>query len=429
MLSGTHNARYYMSEKRVVVTGMGTVNPLGLNVEETWKAARTGTSGIARITHFEPEGLNSQIAGEVKNFDPYAAYLDQNLRKSAKKLDSFVHFASAAAREAIEQSGIDIAADPFRTGISLGSGIGGLLVQQTNGANLAARGFRGVSPMFIPASIGNIAAGHVSMEHGIMGPNLATQTACATANHAFATAFLIIRAGLADAMVAGGTEASIHEIGVAGFANMRALSSNFNSEPTRASRPYDKNRDGFVIAEGAGVLVLEEYEHAKKRGAPILAEILAIGMSGDAYDLVAPHPDGVGALYSMQSAVKAAGVNAGDIDYINAHGTSTPLGDVAESKAIAKLVGGNFEKVHVGSTKGMHGHLLGATAALEAIISICAMRESIVPPNINIDEFDPDVAVPQNRINTEPVSKPIRTVLSNSFGFGGHNSTLVLGTV
>jgi len=283
--------------------------------------------------------------------------------------------------------------------------------------------------MYIPASIGNMAAGFVSMEHGIMGPNLATQTACATANHAMAMGYLMIQAGMADAIVAGGTEASVTEMAVAGFANLRALSSKYNDTPHRASRPYDKGRDGFVIAEGAGVLVLEEYEHARKRGAVILGELLSVGMSGDAYDLVVPHPEGIGALASMEMALEYAGITADQIDYINAHGTSTPLGDVAESKAIYKLLKGNEERVHVGSTKSLHGHLLGATAGLEAILTLMAMNDNLVPANSNIDEFDTDVALKPETINQKPIEKDIQIALSNSFGFGGHNSTIVLRKV
>jgi len=414
--------------KRVVITGIGTVNPLGHSAQESWEAVKAGRSGIERITHFNPEGLNSQIAGVVKDFDPLAHYSDED-RKAAKKQDRFVHFASKATREALAQSGLDIKSAPFRTGICLGTGIGGVQVHQQNGANLAARGFRGVSPMYIPASIGNMAAGFVSMEHGIMGPNLATQTACATANHAMAMGYLMIQAGMADAIVAGGTEASVTEMAVAGFANLRALSSKYNDTPHRASRPYDKGRDGFVIAEGAGVLVLEEYEHARKRGAVILGELLSVGMSGDAYDLVVPHPEGIGALASMEMALEYAGITADQIDYINAHGTSTPLGDVAESKAIYKLLKGNEERVHVGSTKSLHGHLLGATAGLEAILTLMAMNDNLVPANSNIDEFDTDVALKPETINQKPIEKDIQIALSNSFGFGGHNSTIVLRKV
>ncbi len=414
-----------MMKKRVVITGMGTINSLGHNVSDTWEKIRNGESGIQRISRFDPSDLNSQIAGEVRDFDGASFYSD-NFRRQAKRLDEFTHFAMAAGREALGQSGLNIGADPFGTAVVIGSGIGGLPTQQKNGASLAARGMRGVSPLYIPATIGNIAAGVVSMELGIQGPNMATQTACATANHAFAVAFMMIRQGYCHSALAGGTENSIVEIGVAGFSRMQALSTAYNDEPQRASRPYDRGRDGFVISEGAGVLVLEELEHAKARGAHIFAELLSVGMSGDAYDIVVPHPEGIGALRSMEMAVKQAEIHTGDIQYINTHGTSTPLGDIAESKAVYNLLGGNEENVTVGSTKGMHGHLLGATAALEAIICVNVINNGIIPPNINIDDFDPEVALKQETINTSAREKDVDIALSNSFGFGGHNSTIVL---
>lgn len=417
-----------MNKRRVVITGVGAVSPLGNSVKESWENAKNGRSGIDRISHFDPELYGSKVAGEIRNFDMLSHYND-DFRKTAKRMDPFVHYVSAATKEALGQSGLPIKDNPFKVGVAVGSGIGGLVTQQQNGAGLANRGPKGVSPMYIPAMIGNIAAGIISMEHGIMGPNLATQTACATANHAMAVAYMMIQAGMLDAVVTGGTEDSVVEIAVAGFSNMRALSTKYNDAPQAASRPYDKGRDGFVIAEGAGVLILEEYEHAVKRGAPILAELASIGMSGDAYDLVVPHPEGAGALYSMQMAVDGAGITAGDIDYINAHGTSTPLGDIAESKAIYKLLKGDESRVTVGSTKGMHGHLLGATAALEAILCVQAIQEGIIPPNINIDEFDPGVALKPETINTQPLEKKVNVALSNSFGFGGHNSTIVLKSV
>lgn len=417
-----------MNNKRVVITGMGALSPLGNSVADTWEKAKNGISGIDRISHFDPSDYGSQVAGEIRNFD-YTQHFSEGFLKQAKRLDEFTHFAMAASREAVAQSGIDIAANPWDVGVVIGSGIGGLPSQQSNAISMGQRGPRGVGPMYIPATIGNIAAGVVSMELGAQGPNMATQTACATANHAFAVAFMMIKMGYCSTVLAGGTEDSIVEIAVAGFSRMQALSTRYNDTPKKASRPYDKGRDGFVMGEGSGMLVLEEYEHAKARGANILAELAAVGMSGDAHDLVVPHPEGVGALHSMEMAVKRAGINASDIDYINAHGTSTPLGDIAESKAVYKLLKGNEDNVHVGSTKSMHGHLLGATAALEAILTIKAMNEGVVPPNINIDEFDTDVALKEETINKVAVEKPISIALSNSFGFGGHNSTIVLKKV
>lgn len=414
-----------MEKKRVVITGMGTVNALAHNVKETWEKIQKGASGIERIIRFDPSDINSQIAGEVRGFDKAAVY-SENFYRQAKRLDEFTHFAMAASREAMGQSGLDVSRDPFATAVIIGSGIGGLPSQQNNGASLAKRGLRGVGPMYIPATIGNIAAGAVSIELGIQGPNMATQTACATANHAFAVAYMMIQMGYCHSALAGGTENSVVEIGVAGFARMQALSTKYNDEPHRASRPYDRGRDGFVIAEGAGVLVLEELAHARARGAQIFAELLAVGMSGDAHDIVVPHPEGVGALHSMKMAIEHAELNASDIDYINTHGTSTPLGDIAESKAVYQLLNGREEGLQVGSTKSMHGHLLGATAALEAIICVNTIKDGLIPPNINIEEFDPDIALKEETINKMPVEKDVNIVLSNSFGFGGHNSTVVL---
>lgn len=414
-----------MEKKRVVITGMGTINPLAHNVKDTWEKISTGTSGIDSISHFDASQISSWIAGEVRDFSIEGLY-SESFKKQAKRMDEFTHFAMAAANQTVKDSGLDISADPFGTGVVIGSGIGGLPSQQSNAASLAKRGPRGVGPMYIPATIGNIAAGVVSMELGIMGPNMATQTACATANHAFAVGLMMIQSGYCSSVLAGGTEDSVVEISVAGFARMQALSTNFNDTPTKASRPYDVNRDGFVVSEGSGLLMLEELEHAKARGAHIYAELASVGMSGDAHDIVVPHPEGVGALHSMQMAVDRAGVNIDEIDYINTHGTSTPLGDIAESKAVYNLLKGREENVHVGSTKSMHGHLLGATAALEAILCIQAINNSLVPANINIDEFDPKVALKEETINTEAVEKPVRVAVSNSFGFGGHNSTVVL---
>ncbi len=416
-----------MNKTRIVITGMGTVNCLGHNVAESWQKVSQGISGIERISHFNPEQYQSQVAGEVRNWD-FSPHYPAHYLKDAKKMDPFVHFAMASVNEAALQAKLAqlVSQDPYRVGVCIGSGIGGLPTQQKNGGNLNARGPRGVSPMYIPAMLGNICAGFVSMVHGIKGPNLATQTACATANHAIAVGAMMIERGMIDSCVVGGTEDSVVEISVAGFSNMRALSTAYNSEPSRASRPYDIGRDGFVIAEGAGVFVIESLESAEKRGATILAEVAGFGMSGDAYDLVQPDPEGRGALYSMRMACKDAGISPSEIDYINAHGTSTALGDVAESKAIFELIEGKQDKINVGSTKSMHGHLLGATAGLEAILCVSAMHHNLVPPNINIDNFDPKVALSPTVINTKPISKDIKIALSNSFGFGGHNSTIVL---
>jgi len=414
-----------MSEKRVVLTGMGSVNPLGMNVTDTWKKVLAGESGIGPITHFDASHLSTQIAGEVKDFN-YKQYYTEEQLKSAKRLDPFVHYAVAGMKEAVESSGFDIKRDPDRTGIVIGSGIGGLKTSYDNSVALANKGPRRVSPFYIPMSIGNIAAGYLSMMYGFRGPNLSTQTACATSNHAIAIAMMLIKAGMADTMFAGGTEATIMELSMAGFSNMRAISSR-NDDPKTASRPFDKDRDGFVMSEGSSVLVLEEYEHAKARGANIICEVAGSGMSADAHDFVAPDPEGGGALLSMEMALQQAGINSDEINYINTHGTSTPVGDIAESKAVYKLLKGKQDNVNVGSTKSMHGHLLGATAGLEAIICAMAIKEGKIPANINIFNLDPEI--PLTCINTEVVEKDVRVALSNSFGFGGHNSTLILKKV
>ncbi len=410
--------------KRVVITGMGTVNPLAHNVEDSWKKVLSGESGIDRISKFDPARCTSQIAGEVKGFSRDNLYENP---KKGNRLGDFVAYAAHALKEAKDQSGFSVEEDPYRVGICLGSGLGGVDASITNITGLNNKGIGGISPFFIPQTIGNIASGFLSMEHGIKGPNLSMQTACATANHSFATALMIIQSGQADVMVAGGTESTINELIVGAFGRMRALSTKYNDTPQKASRPYDLGRDGFVIAEGSAVLILEEYEHAKKRGADILCELFAVGMSGDAYDLVIPDPEGNGAHHSMKMACKMAGINPSELNYINAHGTSTPLGDIGESKGIYRLVGDEQSKLSVGSTKSMHGHLLGATAGLEAIFCIKSVMDNKIPANINIENPDPDVAV--SCINREVVERDVNYALSNSFGFGGHNSSLVVGKV
>lgn len=412
--------------KRVVITGMGTVNPLGNSVEETWKAVLHGKSGIGPITRFDASNCTSRVAGEVKNFD-WKAHYSEEWKKTAKRLDRFVHYAAAGVKEALEQSGLDIARDPEKVGVCLGSGLGGVKIQHDNSAALISGGGRRVSPFYIPGAIGNIASGFMSMVHGIKGPNMATQTACATANHAIGVALLMIKAGMADAFITGGTEGVLEEIIVNGFCNMRALTTKYNDTPEKASRPYDADRDGFVIAEGSGIFILEEYEAAKKRGAEIICEVLSVGMSGDAHDLVIPDPEGRGAFYSMRMALDQAGLSGEELNYINAHGTATPLGDVAEAKAIRTLIRGKEDNLAVGSTKSMHGHLLGAAAGIEGIISAKAVQEDTVPGTINIDNQDPKV--PLSCIPTETGKRTVNHALSNSFGFGGHNSSLVLGKV
>ncbi len=414
-----------MHARRVVVTGMGTVNPLANSVTGTWKAVLEGRSGIGPITRFDASHLSTQFAGEVRDLDT-ASLFEGELAKKSKRFDTFCLYAAAATREAAEQAGLAELSNRDRIGISIGSGIGGIAVQHDNSVALTTKGSRRVSPYYVPLSIGNMASGIVSMMYGIRGPNLSPQTACATANHSVAMAQLIIRANMADVMIAGGAEGTVTELSLAGFGNMHALSTR-NDSPETASRPYDKDRDGFVLSEGSAVLILEEYEHAKRRGAPILAEVLACGMSGDAYDFVAPDPEGAGARLSMKMALEQAERSAADLDYINTHGTSTPMGDVAEVQGIYSLIENSADHTHVSSTKSYHGHVLGATAGVEAIITICAMRDGVVPANRNL--FNPDPQLPPVQLPTEHVEKPIRLALSNSFGFGGHNSSLILATV
>jgi len=412
-----------MDKKRVVVTGIGTVNPLGKNVAETWEKVKNGKSGIGAITKFDAANFTSRVAGEVKDFD-YKRFFSEENAKTAKRLEPFVHYAEAAVQEAVAHSGLKIEDEADRIGLCIGSGIGGINSHFDNANALITKGNRRVTPFYIPACIGNIASGFVSMIHGIRGPNLSMQTACATSNHSLGTAWMIIQSGMADVMIAGGTEGTIMPLAFAGFCNMHALSTKYNATPERASRPFDRDRDGFVMGEGAGVLVIEELEHARRRGAPVLCEILGVGMSGDAYDLTNPDPEGTGALQSMRQALELGGVSADEIGYVNAHGTATLVGDVAECQAVAKLLGDRNDGVYVGSTKSMHGHLLGATAGVEAIICIKVMEEGVIPPNINIDNLDPGIAL--TCINREPVRTEVKVALSNSFGFGGHNSTLLL---
>jgi len=414
-----------MQKKRVVITGMGTVNPMGNSVAESWQRVVAGESGIGTITRFDATGLPTQIAGEVRNFT-YADYFTEDMVKKAKRMDTFCHYGAAALREAWDQARLDEVSDKRRIGISVGSGVGGLTVQHENSVTLVTKGPRRVSPFFVPMSIGNIASGVLSMMYGIKGPNISLQTACATANHSMAMAQLIIQNGMADIMVAGGAEGTVNEISIAGFGNMQALSTR-NDSPETASRPYDVDRDGFVLSEGSGILILEEYEHAVARGADIFAEVLSCGMSGDAYDFVAPDPEGGGAAYSMQMALDQAGMQASDLDYINTHGTSTPVGDIAEIKGIYSLIKDCADTVLIGSTKVYHGHLLGATAGLEAILTVMALRDGLVPGNKNIFNRDPEL--PPVQLPVEPVKRELKIALSNSFGFGGHNSSLLLAKV
>ncbi len=411
-----------MEKRRVVITGMGAVTPLGLDVKTFWEALIAGKSGIKEYKNISNEGQAVKIAGEIQDFEP-EKYIDP---KEAKRMDRFTQFAVVAADEAIKDAGLDDAGyDPYRVGVLVSSAAGGFLTFEKNHKAMIDRGPTKGSPFTVPMLIVDMASGRVSMRHGYKGVNKAIVSACATGSHSIGDAFRTIQYGDADAMVAGGCEATITTLGVGAFTTARTLSKR-NDEPEKASRPYDKDRDGFVMGEGAGVLVLEEYESAKKRGAKIYAEIVGYGQSADAYDIVAPDPEGKGAIKSMEFALADANLKPEDIQYINPHGTSTGLGDIAESQAIAKIFGdlNTNKNLSVSSTKSMHGHMLGATGAVEAIVCIEAINNSIVPPTINLDNQDEQVAN-LDYVPHKAKEKNVDAALSNSFGFGGHNATLI----
>jgi len=413
-----------------VVTGLGTVNPMGSGIEASWEKILAGKSGASKITKFKTDDLPSKIACQVPRgtgkgeFDP-SQTMDA---KDQRKFDEFIVFASAAADEAIADSGWKPTEeeDRDRTGVLIGSGIGGLNLIDSCSAQLEERGPRRISPFFIPGALINMASGVVSIRYGFRGPNHAVVTACSTGAHAIGDASRMIAYDDADVMIAGGTEATVNRLALAGFAACRALSTSFNDEPERASRPYDKDRDGFVLGEGAGVVVLEEYEHAKKRGAKIYGEVIGYGMSGDAHHITAPSADGNGAYRCMSAALKRAGVNAGDIDYVNAHGTST-MADEIELGAVSRVVGNDLARLTMSSTKSATGHLLGAAGAVEAIFCLLAMRDQVAPPTINLD--NPSVDTPIDLVPHTAREKAIDVVLSNSFGFGGTNASLVFRRV
>ena len=412
-----------MTRRRVVVTGMGTVNPLGLNVADYWQNLLDAKSGIGPITHFDTTNFKVKFGGEVKNFDPTVA-LDA---KQVRRLDPFTQFAMVAAQQAVEDSGIDFSkVDPFRAGCILGSGIGGINEFEDGVGTLLAKGPGRVNPFVIPKMIANSAAGNVSIRHNLRGPNTTVSTACSSAAHAIGDAMRQIAFGFADIMVTGGTEAAISPISLAGFINCKALSER-NDDPSTASRPWDAERNGFVLSEGAGLIVLEEYEHAKARGAEIYAEVVACGNTADAYHITAPHENGDGAAAAMQAALLEAGWNADEVDYINAHGTSTPLGDVAETKAVKRVFGDHAKKLAISSTKSMIGHLLGASGGVEAIACIQSLRTGMLHPTINL--HNPDPACDLDYIPNQARDQRIRKLLSNSFGFGGHNCSLALASV
>lgn len=405
--------------RRVVVTGVGLLSSLGATAEETWRAIREGRSGISRISQFDPSAFNCQIAGEVKDFDP-ARFIE---KKDIKKMGRFIQFAIAASDCALSSARLKIAdVDAARVGVYIGSGIGGFEVIEREHRVLLDRGPDRISPFFIPATIINLAAGYVSIRTGAKGPNSATATACTSSAHAVGDSFKIIQRGDADAMICGGTEAAITPMGIGGFAAMRALSRR-NHEPHRASRPWDKDRDGFVVGEGAGILFLEELETAKRRGAPILAEIVGYGMSADAFHITSPAEDGDGAFRVMCAAIRDAGVRPEQIDYINAHGTSTEVGDKLETVAIKRCFGEHARRLAVSSTKSMTGHLLGGAGGLEAGITVLAIRDQVAPPTINYETPDPECDL--DYVPNIERAMRIDYALSNSFGFGGTNGSLV----
>jgi len=403
-------------KRRVVVTGVGLVSPLGLTAEESWQKVLKGESGIGPITHFETSGRPVRIAGEVKGFDPLA-YMD---KKEARKMDLFIQYAMAAAQEAVAMSGFGVTPqNAERVGVAVGSGIGGLSTIEEQHRILLERGWGRISPFFIPGIIINMASGQISIKYGAKGPNISTVTACSTSSHAIGESMRYIQRGEADVMICGGAEAAVAELAVAGFAAMRALSTR-NEEPARASRPFDAGRDGFVMGEGAGILILEELEHAKTRGAHILCEVIGYGLSGDAYHISAPSEDGDGPMRVMANAIRDAGLKPQEIDYINAHGTSTPLGDKVETLAVKRLFGEHARELAISSTKSMTGHLLGAAGGLEAVLTIHAIRDGMAPPTINLEVPDPDCDLDYVPNRARPMA--IRHALSNSFGFGGTNA-------
>ena len=415
--------------RRVVVTGLGSVNPLGASAEQSWQNLLAGQSGASVITSFNVDDLPCKIACSIERgedaFNP-DAYIEP---KEQKRVDDFIIYAIAAADMALADSGYAAESEEqkYRTGVMIGAGIGGLQGIEDGAFTVRDRGPRRLSPFFIPGALINLAGGQVSIRHGLKGPNHAVVTACSTGAHAIGDAARLIMLDDADVMVAGGTESAICRLGIAGFAACRALSTNFNDTPEKGSRPYDADRDGFVMGEGAGVVVLEEYEHAKARGARIYAEIVGYGLSGDAYHITSPAEDGSGGFRSMQAALKRSGLSPEDIGYVNAHGTSTPLGDEIELKAVERLFGGDSDGLAMSSTKSAIGHLLGAAGAVEAIFSILAMRDGIVPPTLNLD--NPSVETPINLVPHKAQEKKVRAALSNSFGFGGTNASLVFKSV
>ena len=411
-----------MNLKRVVVTGLGALTPIGNNKDDYWKALLAGQSGCAPITHFDTEHFKTKFACELKNFDA----LDHFDRKEARKTDKFAQYAVVASSEAIADSGLNLdKIDKFRVGVIWGAGIGGIDTFQTEVSNFATgNGSPRFNPFFIPKMIADIAPANISIKHGFMGPNYTTVSACASSANAIIDALNYIRLGHCDVIVTGGSEATINESGVGGFNAMHALSTR-NESPETASRPFDATRDGFVLGEGSGALVLEEYEHAKARGATIYAELVGGGLSSDAFHMTAPHPDGIGVTAVIKNCLENAGLKPTDIDAINTHGTSTPLGDVAELKAVGKVFGSHAKKININSTKSMTGHLLGAAGAIEAIASIMSIKFGIVPPTINHTTADENIDSELNLTLNKAQKRDVKVAMSNTFGFGGHNACVV----
>jgi len=412
-----------VSRRRVVITGLGIISPVGNSVTEAWTSLTQGKSGISTITRFETEALTAKIAGEVKGFD-VSEYIPG---KEAARMDTFIHYGLAAGIQAFKDSGLEVTEqNSERIGVSIGSGIGGLPMIEDTHSDLLNKGYRRISPFFVPGSIINMISGHMSIMYGLKGPNIAMVTACTTGTHSIGEAARIIEYGDADVMIAGGAESTVSPLGIGGFAAMRALSTR-NDDPTAASRPWDKDRDGFVLGEGAGVLVLEEYEHAKKRGAKIYGEVVGYGMSADASHMTAPCADGDGAARCMKAALRNAGMNPEDVNYVNAHGTSTPLGDVAETMAVKRALGDHAYKTVVNSTKSMTGHLLGAAGGIEAVFTALAVHNQISPPTINLHEAGEGCDLDYCANTAREMN--IKLALSNSFGFGGTNGTLAIARV
>ncbi len=406
-------------QKRVVVTGIGAVTPLGLNIEDSWAAAVKGQSGVARVTKFDPTGFDVTFAGEVKGFQP-DLYIE---KKEQKKMDLFIHYSMASAKMAVEMAKLELTEDvKEKTGVIIGVGIGGLPNLEETIIKMNERGPSRISPFFIPSVITNLAAGQVSIALGLRGPNYSVTSACASGVHSIGDAVRYIRDGVADVMLAGGAESTVCRTGIGGFAAMKALSTR-NEDPIRASRPWDKDRDGFVLAEGAAMLCLESLEHAEKRGAPILCEVTGYGVSSDAFHMTSPAPEGAGGYAAMKMAIQDAGLKASDINYVNAHGTSTPVGDGLESFAIKKLMGDHAKKIWVSSTKSMMGHALGAAGAIESAFCILALRDQVAPPTINLQNPSEDCDL--DYVPNEARQGKLTHVLNNSFGFGGTNACMI----